>query len=98
MKSIILTLGIGNFAFDSNYWKKSRDFRKRFIKDILRNSIGLGMTEEELTETFGADRKLYSGGIISYTLESKKFSGKKSFLNFYLVDGKVAQLKYKKGK
>lgn len=97
MKTILVRLGIGNFAFDKLLWNQSKKFRKHFVNDILKRSIGLGMSEEELAETFGEERKVYTGGVVSYTIRHSKNTKKRSTLNFYLnQDGKVDKIKYKK--
>lgn len=69
LNKLLLQLGLGNHPFNASEWKRSPGKRKCFVKDILRDKIGIGMNLEELVATFGEERTVnLLNGRNSYTV------------------------------
>lgn len=96
IKKLKIQLGCGDHEFDSKLWQAQPKSRKCFFKNIIDSQFALGMTEKQVANTFGIDRKIYSTGVWSYSIPEIKINTKKRFLNFYFnTDGKVENVKLK---
>lgn len=72
LNKLLLLLGLGDHTFNAMEWKRSPHKRKCFVKDILREKIGIGMNVDELVETFGEERTIYLNGMNSYRVSAFK--------------------------
>lgn len=96
LKKLAFFLGLGNHPFDSNQWQTMPNKRLCFLKDILESGLAVGMSEKEVIANFGIDFKIYTNRIWSYRIDTWRYSGRKSVLNFYFnIEGKVAKVKLK---
>lgn len=93
---LLLYLGIGNHKFNSYIWKEKLRKRKLFIKNIIESKMAIGMSKEELIQSFGYDVREYTNGVWSYVFSTFKNGEIKEMLCFYFDENnKVIDVKTK---
>lgn len=91
---LLLYLGIGNHKFNSYIWKEKFRKRKLFIKDIIESKMAIGMSKEEIIQTFGYDIREYTNGVWSYIYSTFRNGEIKQMLCFYFdEENKVKEVK-----
>lgn len=95
-RKLLFYLGIGNHKFDSYIWKEKLRKRRLFVKNIIESRIAIGMSKEEIIQTFGYDIREYTNGVWSYIFSTFRNGEIKEMLCFYFdQNNKVEGVKIK---
>lgn len=94
-EALFFRLGVGNYKFNSDIWKKLPRKRSLFVKDIIENQVAVGMTKEQLIRFFGEDKNEYVDGVWSYVVSTDRGGKIKGSLYFYFdKDNIVSKISY----
>ena len=96
IRKILFIFRYPNLEFDSEIWKKNKNYRSCFINKILQKREEIGLGKEQLLEKYGKVWKIYSSGAWSYEVPSHWKKKKKRLLNFYFDENdRVNDIKIK---
>lgn len=95
-RKLLFRLGVGNHKFDRNVWEDKPQKRKLFIKNIIESKMAIGMSREQVNQTFGNDRREYINGVWDYAFSTFKGGETKEMLCFYFDrNNRVTNIKIK---
>lgn len=87
-EKIKLFLGMGPLKFDSVAFITHKHRRRLFVKDIMQNDVGVGLTKGEIEQLFGAEKTVRLDNVWCYALPPRLWQrGEGSdTLNFYFSE------------
>lgn len=83
MQNLLIYLGVGSARFNSELWQKYPNRRRCFVKHLIDSQMTIGMTEKQVVELLGIERKVYSHGVWSYHIPTLTMGKGKRYLNIY---------------